>query len=271
VDGTRRFRSVLGRARGDHHLRPGRRLLPGGHESGALRTREGPRHLLGRLTAVVAENPRGEGRTANPAGADARRGALSWLPRGYPRAAAARAPEDHLDRVTPSIYPHSLCDPWTLFAPSPLYSRFEPERADTNLRSPSRSAWVIDRLLKNQNPLEERNNLGSSSPHLVAGRRPENRAAILRSEIHGLGRPIAVPDRCSVRAFDDSTARRSAAAVSRGPRPDASRAGWRLRQSHYRLQRSFQPGMTPVPIMLFRPQNRGAVIQALPRGRLKRK
>ena len=117
------------------HLGPGRRLLPGGHESGALRTREGPRHLLGRLTAVVAENPRGEGRTANPAGADARRGALSWLPRGYPRAAAARAPEDHLDRVTLSIYPHSLCDPWTLFAPSPLYSRFEPERADSgNLR-----------------------------------------------------------------------------------------------------------------------------------------
>ena len=30
-------------------------------------------------------------------------------------------------------------------------------------------------------------------------------------------------------AFDDSTARRSAAAASRGPRLDASRAGWRLR------------------------------------------
>jgi hypothetical protein len=41
---------------------------------------------------------------------------------------------------------------------------------------------VIDRLRKNQNPLEKRNNLRSSSPHLVVGKRPENRAAILRSE-----------------------------------------------------------------------------------------
>ena len=32
-------------------------------------------------------------------------------------------------------------------------------------------------------------------------------------------------------AFDDSTARRSAAAASRGPRPEASRAGWRLRRA----------------------------------------
>ena len=56
---------------------------------------------------------------------------------------------------------------------------------------------------------------------------------------------------CSVRVFDDSTARRSAAAASREHRPGASRAGWRLRQSHHRLQRSLQPGMTPVPIALF--------------------
>jgi len=42
---------------------------------------------------------------------------------------------------------------------------------------------VIDRLRKNQNPLEKRNNLRSFSPHLVVARRPENRAAILRSEI----------------------------------------------------------------------------------------
>jgi len=33
------------------------------------------------------------------------------------------------------------------------------------LRPPSRSASVIDRLLKNQNPLDNRNNLRSSSPH----------------------------------------------------------------------------------------------------------
>jgi hypothetical protein len=59
--------------------------------------------------------------------------------------------------------------------------------AAPNLRSASRSPWVIDRLLKNQNPLEKRNNLRSSSPHLVLDRRPGNRAAILRSEIHGHG------------------------------------------------------------------------------------
>ena len=49
------------------------------------------------------------------------------------------------------------------------------------------STCVIDRLLKNQNPLENGNNLRSSSPLLVMDRRPENRAAILRSEIHGHG------------------------------------------------------------------------------------
>jgi len=41
---------------------------------------------------------------------------------------------------------------------------------------------------------------------------------------------MAVPIACvSVRAFDDPTARRSAAAASRGPRLDASRASRRLR------------------------------------------
>jgi len=62
---------------------------------------------------------------------------------------------------------------------------------------------VIDRLRKNRNQLEKRNNLRSSSPHLVAGRRPENRAkprrsranlrppsaAILRLEISGTREP----------------------------------------------------------------------------------
>jgi hypothetical protein len=62
-------------------------------------------------------------------------------------------------------------------------------RSRANLRSASRYAGVIDRLLKNQNPLEKRNNLRSSWPHLVVGRRPENRAAILRSEIHRHGSP----------------------------------------------------------------------------------
>jgi len=107
------------------------------------------------------------------------------------------------------------------------------QRSRANLRSPSRSAWVIDRLLKNQNPLEKRNTLRSPSPLLVVGRRPENRAAVLRSEIHGHGSHGCSDRWCSVRAFDDSTARRSAAATSRGPRPGGSRAGWRLRQSHH--------------------------------------
>ena len=59
----------------------------------------------------------------------------------------------------------------------------------SNLRSRSRSAWVIDRLPKNQNPFEKRNNLRSSWLHLVVGGRPENRAAILLSEIHRHGSP----------------------------------------------------------------------------------
>ena len=95
----------------------------------------------------------------------------------------------------------------------------KPRRSRANLRPPSRSACVIDQLLKNQNPLEKRNNLRSSSPHLVVGRRPENRAAILRSEIHGHGSHGCSDRWCSVRAFDVSTAMRSAAAASQGPRP----------------------------------------------------
>jgi hypothetical protein len=58
------------------------------------------------------------------------------------------------------------------------------------------------------------------------GRRPENRAAILRSENFMDTGAVAVP-------FHVSTARRSAAAASQRPRPDGSRAGWRLRQSHH--------------------------------------
>jgi len=104
---------------------------------------------------------------------------------------------------------------------------------------------------------------------------PQNFGAVPRTSAHDQG--ASEDDRrllrfsngfCSVRVFDDSTARRSAAAASREHRPGASRAGWRLRQSHHRLQRSLQPGMTLVPITFFKPQNRGAVIQALPRGQL---
>ena len=58
---------------------------------------------------------------------------------------------------------------------------------------------------------------------------------------------------CSDRGvrFGRSTTRRRGdrpVAASRGPRPGASRAGWRLRQPHHRSRCSLQPGMTPVPI-----------------------
>ena len=46
---------------------------------------------------------------------------------------------------------------------------------------------MIDRLLENQNPLENRNNLDHPRLTLVLNRRPGNRAAILRSEIHRHG------------------------------------------------------------------------------------
>ena len=126
-----------------------------------------------------------------------------------------------------------------------------PLRSRANLRPPSRFASVIDRLLRNQNPLENRNNLRSSSPHLVVGRRPGNRAAILRPKFMDAG-AMAVPI-TGVR-FGHSTTRRRGAwrpAASRGPRPGASRAGWRLRQSHHRLQHSLQPRILPSPITLF--------------------
>ena len=99
------------------------------------------------------------------------------------------------------------------------------------MRPPSRFASVIDRLLRNQNPLENRNNLRSSSLYLVLGRLRATAPQFCGSEIHGDGSHSCSDHRCSVRAFDDSTARRLAAAASRGPRPGASRAGWRLRQS----------------------------------------
>ena len=107
--------------------------------------------------------------------------------------------------------------------------------------------WVIDRLLKNQNPLEKRNNL---------------RAPWFWTDLRGTAPQFCGPNSSTrepwlfgpVRAFDDSTARRSAAAASRGPRLDASRAGWRLRQSHQRLQHSLQPGILPSPSRYFRLQ-----------------
>ena len=107
--------------------------------------------------------------------------------------------------------------------------RPKPRRSRANLRPPSRSACVIDRLRKNQNPLEKRNNFRSSSPHLVVGRRPENRAAILRSEISWIREPWLFRSLVFGSGIHVSTASRSAAAASQG----GSRAGWRLRQSNH--------------------------------------
>ena len=141
----------------------------------------------------------------------------------------------------------------------------QPRRSRANLRPPSRSASAVDRLLKNQNPLENRNNLRPSSPHLVVGKRPgtapqfcglkfmNTKAILFRSPMLGSG----------IRGFDGEAL--GGRRLARTP-PSASRPGWRLRQSHHRLQKrsrcSLQPGMTPVPITFL--DRKGVVIQALP-------
>ena len=165
--------------------------------------------------------------------------AFRWSERGY-----------QVERQIP-LADGLLTPPSTLLA-----IRRKPRRSRANLRPPSPFASVIDRLLKNQNLLENRNNLRPSSPHLVVGRRPGTAPQFCGSKVHGHREP--------------RTARRSAAAASRGPRPGASRAGWRLRQSHHRLQQAIAvlssagDASRPHHALFFRPQNRGAVIQALP-------
>jgi hypothetical protein len=99
-------------------------------------------------------------------------------------------------------------------------------RSRANLRSRSRSASVIDRLLKNQNPLEIVIIFHRPRRTLVLDRRPGNRAAILRSEIHRHGRNGCSDRRCSVRAF--TTRRRG------GRRPP----------------HSTEPGVQRVPVVL---------------------
>ena len=92
-----------------------------------------------------------------------------------------------------------------------------------------RSASVIGRLLKNQNLLEMViifDHLGAPwSWADVRGTAPQFCGPKLIDTGHGCS-----DRRRPVRAFDDSTTRRSAAAASRGPRPEASRAGGRLRR-----------------------------------------
>ena len=81
----------------------------------------------------------------------------------------------------------------------------KPRRSRANLRSRSRSASVIDRLLKNQNHWKIVIIFDHPRRTLVLDRRPGNRAAILRSEIHRHG-AMAVPI-AGVR-FGHSTTRR---------------------------------------------------------------
>jgi hypothetical protein len=110
---------------------------------------------------------------------------------------------------------------------------------------------VIDRLRKNQNPLEKRNNLRSSLPHLVVGRRPENRATILRSEIHGHREPWlfrSLVFGSGIRRLDgEAVDGRRLARTS--PRRVTLAGGFENCTTW--LQRSLQPGMTPIPITLF--------------------
>jgi hypothetical protein len=142
----------------------------------------------------------------------------------------------------------------------------KPRRSRANLRAPSRSASVIDRLLKNQNPLENRNNIRPSSPHLVLGKRPgaapqfcgpkftDTGAKLFRSPMLGSG---------IFRRLDGE------ALGGPPPREDPAQARHALAGgfdncttgSSKRSRCCLQPGMTPVPITFLRPQNRGAVIQ----------
>jgi hypothetical protein len=132
-----------------------------------------------------------------------------------------------------------------------------------NLRPRSRSASVIDRLLLSSSP----SRLVLDPPDL-AGRccRPmaecgRGRVMCIRSGEPRRNfavrkfidtRAMAIPiTGCSVRAFDVSTARRSAAAASQGPRPDGHALAGGFDNRTTWLQRSLQPGMTPFPITLF--------------------
>jgi hypothetical protein len=126
----------------------------------------------------------------------------------------------------------------------------KPLRSSANLRPPSRSACVIDRLFKNQNPLENRNNLRSSRHTLVLqrvlGTAPQFCGPKFITREPWLFRSLVFG-----RAFDDSTARRSAAAASRGPAQTRHALAGGFDNRTTWLQRSLQPGMTPVPITLF--------------------
>ena len=120
----------------------------------------------------------------------------------------------------------------------PTSARSKPRRGRANLRPPSWSASAIDRLLKNQNPWKIV--IIFDHPRRIwswANIREPRRNFAVRKFMGHKSHSCSDPQ-CWVQAFDDSTARRSAAAATRGPRPGASRAGWRLRQSHHRLRQA---------------------------------
>jgi hypothetical protein len=130
----------------------------------------------------------------------------------------------------------------------------QPRRSRANLRPPSRSASVIDRLLKNQNPLDNRNNLRSSSPHPGRGQtsgEPRRNFAVrnsstrepwlFRSPVFGSGiRRLdgeAVGGRRLARTPPRRVTRWLAASTIAPPAPALSSAGDDFRPHHAFLDR----------------------------------
>jgi hypothetical protein len=117
------------------------------------------------------------------------------------------------------------------------------------LRPRSRSASVIDRLLKNQNPLENRSNLRSFSPHPGPGQtsgEPRRNFAVWNSSTREpwlfrspvLGSAIrrldgeAVGDRCLARTPPKRVTRWLATSIIAPPAPALSSAGMNSRAHH---------------------------------------
>ena len=175
----------------------------------------------------------------------------------------------------------------------------QPRRSRANLRPPPRSASVIDRLRKNQNPLANRNNPRSSSPHSGRDQTSGEPRRNFAGGIHGHGshaptfgsgmrrrrgaprflaplarrvdrpagrregviKPPLFSDLRGYTAFAETAEPEEVLDFLREYRRALGRWSVSMRA---RSRCSLQPGMTPVPITSFKPQNRGAVIQPLP-------
>src|SRR5215469_3267362 len=137
----------------------------------------------------------------------------------------------------------------------------KPRRSRANLRPPSRSACVIDRLRKNQDPLEKRNNFRSS---LAAPGRGQTSGEPRRNFSVGNfmdTRAMAVP----IAGIRFGHSRLDGEPV--GGRRLARRVTRWLAASTIEPPGSsalFNRGWLLSPSRYSRPQNRGAVIQALP-------